>query len=161
MNKKSERYGTCKDCKTPDSFLFSEERCRQCHYDARDGKEPGSTVLARRAAQAEKESKPKKRGKTKPETIQGNAEQEKPVVDLAPGIELADKSQCAHLIGFYDRPMIPGLFHIYIDEAIEHRAKELQPVHLFAFCPLCGKQLNLVKTTSIKSFQTVFQEAQS
>lgn len=162
MNKKSERYGTCKDCKTPDSFLFSEKRCRQCHYDARDGKEPGSTVLARRAAQAEKASKPKKRGKTKPETTQDNVGQEKFKISRTPGPEQAEKPRCKHLIGISQHPLMGPGFNVYIGEAIEHREEEFSPsdAQLFQFCPLCGKQLNLVKTTSIKSFQTIFQEAE-
>lgn len=166
MNQKSERYGTCSDCETLDTFLFCKGRCRQCHFDHLAGKEPGATIRARRAAQAEKELKSKKRGKTKPEQTQSVAKKEGGIINVTSTQEPVQRTGCEHLIAF--RPVV---FHsvssviggapIYVGETIEHLKEDASDIQLFSFCPLCGKQLNLIKTTEPKSFLTVFREAEN
>lgn len=168
MNEKSERYGTCKDCKTPDSFLFSEKRCRQCHYDARDGKEPGSTVLARRAAQAEKASKPKRGKKGNEKSVMTAHEDGRKTITssctfkVTTGNVAAKEAEpvCDHVIGLDTQPLTGITAPFRPGEIIEHKNEDCSDLTLFSFCPKCGKKLKLTRSTVAILHHTIFREAE-
>jgi len=169
MNKKSERYGTCSDCVTPDSFLLAKGRCRQCHFDHLAGKEPGSTIRAKRAAQAEKASKPKRGKKGNEKSGTTRQADERKVMTNSCTIKVttgtvagrAADPVCDHVIGL-DTQTLTGITALFRPgEIIEHKNEDCSDLTLFAFCPKCGKKLSLRRSTIATSHQTVFRETEA